>query len=305
MAGNDVFLFSVPSDASVFDVRLRDPTTSGAAAGDITVTAAQTLADIVNSASVAVIITATAAQTLDAIVSIADVDVVVSLNASQTLADIVSAASVAVTITATASQTLADVVSAVGVAVTISVTSGQTLDGIVNAASVAVVSVAGDVDLGGAGFWDWPRPPRASDEKRSKRWQKRRAQIDQLHALVHGLVKQVPSDVVDAPPIKEAVRVVAKAIETSEVPPDTFDWKQFAADIKAARAQIVRAQKAVGRYIEAVEEEDDDDCFLMACVPGSVMDARPVNKTSTMVPLAYRSGCVDDDEDDEDFFLMS
>ena len=128
MAGNDVFLFSVPSDASIYDVRLRDPTTSGVAAGDITVTAAQTLADIVNAASVAVIISATAAQTLDAIVSVADVDVVVSLNASQTLADIVSAGSAAVTI---------------------SITAGQTLDGIVNAASVAVVSATGDVDYFG------------------------------------------------------------------------------------------------------------------------------------------------------------
>jgi hypothetical protein len=91
----DIYLRSVPSDPDSDDVRLRDPTQPDSITGDLTVTAAQTLAAVTQSADLDVIISAAAAQALAHVTQDGTLDVedgVLSLTASQALADVSQAA---------------------------------------------------------------------------------------------------------------------------------------------------------------------------------------------------------------------
>ena len=143
----DVFLYSVPSDTNPNDVRLVDPT-QAASTGTISVSAAQTLADIAQSTAVSVVIAASAGQTLADITQSANVSIRLAVSAAQTLADLTQTATVTVPVGVTATQTLADLSQSATVGILISATAAQTLEDL--AQSAAVELVAGAISVSAA-----------------------------------------------------------------------------------------------------------------------------------------------------------
>jgi hypothetical protein len=131
----DVFLYSVPSDTNPNDVRLVDPT-QAASTGTISVSAAQTLADISQTATVTVPISVSATQTLGGLAQSANVTVSVSVSAAQTLTDLSQTATITVPVGVTATQTLTDLSQSATVAIRIAASAAQTLDDLVQTTSV-------------------------------------------------------------------------------------------------------------------------------------------------------------------------
>ena len=147
----DVFLYSVPSDTNPNDVRLVDPT-QAASTGTISVSAAQTLADITQSASVSVVIAASAGQTLADLTQAANISIRLAVSASQTLADISQTATVTVPVGVTAPQTLDTIAQSASVAISVAVSAAQTLEDL--AQSAAVELVAGAITVSAAQTFD-------------------------------------------------------------------------------------------------------------------------------------------------------
>ena len=82
----DIFLYSVPSDANANDIRLRDPTTVGAA-GAISATASQVISNFTQTATSIVALSAVSSQIVSDFSVSATAQTIVSANASQIVGD--------------------------------------------------------------------------------------------------------------------------------------------------------------------------------------------------------------------------
>jgi hypothetical protein len=138
VAGNDIFLRSVPSDADQDDIRLYDPTVADTG-GTINATANQTLDNVTQAATAQVIISATASQTIEAVTQSVNADLLVQATASQTLDNITQSASADLLVQAAASQTIDAITQSVNADLLVQAIAAQTIDAVTQSASADIL----------------------------------------------------------------------------------------------------------------------------------------------------------------------
>lgn len=118
-----------------------------------------------------------------------------------------------------------------------------------------------DITLGGGTYQNWSR-------QEDKRWKKKRRQLEKIERLLLGIVEEIPSDVPEAAPVRQAEEVLAQAKDQlNEDAAPVFDWRTLSADVAQAERALAQARVALAHYqarkIAEAEDQDDEDFLLL------------------------------------------
>lgn len=258
MAGNDVYLYSVPSDADPDDVRLRDPTTAAASA--ITGTLSATLGTLTLSSAGQVIIDGDLAATLADLTLSSAGQLVIDGDLSTTLADVTLSSAGQLVIDGDLGATLdALTLSATG---TISAAGAITGDLSATLADLTLVS-EGTVSGATSGFHNW-------ENEIAHNWGSRRSRAYRVHTyrIEPGRKVKERRRRVTEPAVEAAIDMVR--VES----PWVFDIIP-AAKIKALAPPAImagpsndnapRLAAAIADWMtaEALRQQDEDDIEML------------------------------------------